>query len=217
MVNKKGVNFFGNKVARRKGGSSTNHAVVSVDLFRTNLPYRALVLSMVQVYKKTCLLALLKYSCGSYSYVLAPAGLEVGSFIKTIFKPTEFSRKYQIGYLILLKYLAPHTIVFNLEIDALLGGKYAVAAGTYGIVLVVDFFTNQALLQLPTGKKIWVYAYCTGVLGRASNVDNNKKILGKAGMSRNYNLQPVVRGVAKNPVDHPHGGRTKTNSPEVTP
>jgi len=217
LKNSKGCGIFGQKVARFKGGSTTKHSIVKVDLQRTFLPHKALVLNFIKTYRKTCLIALIKYSTGSYSYIPTPYGIEVGSFLKTIFKPIEFSRKYMLGYLVLLKYLEPHTVVFNLEIKIPFGGRYALAGGTSAVVLVIDKFSNQVLVQLPTGTKIWIDAYCSAVLGRSSNIFNHKKVIGKAGMSANYNLRPIVRGVAKNPVDHPHGGRTKTNSPEVTP
>jgi large subunit ribosomal protein L2 len=74
-----------------------------------------------------------------------------------------------------------------------------------------------SFVQLPTKKTFWVSWYCVGTSGRASNIESNKQFLTKAGINRHKNIRPTVRGVAMNPVDHPHGGRCKTNSPEVTP
>lgn len=150
----KGVDLKGHLVARRKGGSPKTHAVVTIDYKRTTLPNLGLVLNLTKTFKKTCLLALIKYSTGSYSYILAPDGFEPGVFVKTVFRPLAFALKYRLGYLVLLKYLEPHTIVFNLEIKLNKGGKYCLAAGTSAILLVVDDFTNQALVQLPTGVKL---------------------------------------------------------------
>jgi ribosomal protein L2 len=112
------------------------------------------VVNFVKVYKRTCLVALIKYSCGSYSYILTPYGVDVGMYVKTVFKPVEFTLKYQLGYLVLLKYLNPHTILFNLEYKVGDGGKYALAGGVSALVLVTDEFTNQVLIQLPTEHKI---------------------------------------------------------------
>lgn len=162
-------------------------------------------------------MALVKYSTGSYSYILAPYGLQPGFFIKTLIRPINFSLGYKLGFTVLLKYLLPHTILFNIEILELKGAKYCRAGGTFAELLVVDDFNGTALLQLPTGLRIWVNCYCFAVIGRASNIYNSTSSLGKAGLNRNCNLRPRVRGVAMNPVDHPHGGRTKTNSPELTP
>lgn len=191
--------------------------MITVNYTRTHLCGKALIIHLVKAYRKSCLIALVKFATGSYSYILSPFGLNPGFFVKTVFKPINFSVAYKLGYLLLLKYLNPNDIVFNLEVSLLKGGKYCRAGGTYAEVLVIDEFTNLVLVKLPTGHKIWVDAYCTAVLGRASNVFNSLVVLGKAGLGRNINLRPRVRGVAMNPVDHPHGGRTKTNSPEVTP
>lgn len=213
----KGVDLKGHLVARRKGGTPRKHSIITIDYKRVNLPNLGLVINLVKSFKKTCLIALVKYSTGSFSYILAPDGFEPGVFVKTVFRPMAFALKYRLGYMVLLKYLEPHTLIFNLETKVNKGGKYCLAAGTSAILLVVDEFSNQALIQLPTGTKLWVNVHCTAVLGRASNPHQFTSILGKAGLSCRLNLRPVVRGVAKNPVDHPHGGRTKTNCPEVTP
>lgn len=211
------MDIYKHRVARRKGGSNTKHSVVVVDKNRTHSFQKSIILNFVKLYKKTCVAALIKYPSGSYSYVLSAFGLEAGMFLKTIFVPEIFSTKYAFGYLVLLKYLPPHTLVFNLEVKVPFGGVYSLAGGTSSIVLFSDTFTNQVLTQLPSGEKILINAYCSGVLGRASNLENNLSTVGKAGLNRNYNLRPTVRGVAKNPVDHPHGGRSKTNKPEKTP
>lgn len=130
------------------------HQIVLLDSSRTHLNNKALVLHFIRGYKKTCLISLVKYSTGSYSYILSPYGLEMGDYVKTIFRPFEFSTTYALGYVVLLKYLAPHTVVFNVEVDLLKGGKYAIAGGVFSLILVVDEFANQVLVQLPTGKKI---------------------------------------------------------------
>jgi large subunit ribosomal protein L2 len=190
---------------------------VAIDTFRNFLYNKALVLHLIKAYKKTCLVALIKYSTGSYSYILAPEGLQPGFFLKTLIKPLNCSLGYKLGFAVLLKYLTPHTIVYNIEIKELSGGKYVRAGGSVSEFLSIDEFSKLALLQLPTGLRIWVSYYCLVNMGRPSNSTNLLKSLGKAGLNRNYNIRPSVRGVAMNPVDHPHGGRTKTNSPELTP
>jgi large subunit ribosomal protein L2 len=113
-----------------------------------------LVLNLNKTYRRSCLIALIKYSCGSYSYILSPHGLQPGFFVKTLFKPFNFSIFYALGYTLLLKYLTPNTVVFNIEIELYKGGKYCKAAGTFGEVLVIDDFINLVLIKLPTGSKI---------------------------------------------------------------
>lgn len=217
LVNAKGVNNNGSKVARWKGGSSTKNSIISIDFCRISTSTNALVLNLVKAYRRSCLVAFIKYSSGSYAYVLSPYGLQAGFFVKTLFKPFNFSLAYGLGYMLLLKYLTPNTIVFNIEITLYKGGEYCKAAGTFGEILVIDDFVDLVLIKLPTGAKIWVHSYCCAVLGRASNIFNHNSVVGKAGLNRNINIKSIVRGVAMNAVDHPHGGRSKTNSPEMTP
>jgi large subunit ribosomal protein L2 len=94
---------------------------------------------------------------------------------------------------------------------------YAKAAGTFCKIRYKvqsgDFF----VLSLPSGfkKKLPLDSYV--FLGRNSNILHQKSYIGNAGLSRKRGIRPTVRGVAMNPVDHPHGGRTKTNQPEVSP
>jgi large subunit ribosomal protein L2 len=83
--------------------------------------------------------------------------------------------------------------------------------------LEINKTKNLILIEFPTKLKKWVYGYKLATLGRASNIFHKQEIFGKAGYYRLLNNRPTVRGVAMNPVDHPHGGRTKTSSPEVTP
>lgn len=123
----------------------------------------------------------------------------------------------KIGYTTVLKYLQNHSIFFNLVLNFNKGGQYAKAAGTFCLMIQLNFEKKLAFIQLPTKKTLWVSWYCVGTLGRCSNVDSKKQFLTKAGYNRHKNIRPTVRGVAMNPVDHPHGGRAKTNSPEVTP
>jgi len=72
-------------------------------------------------------------------------------------------------------------------------------------------------IELPSKKYKIISSFCMVTLGRASNMLHNKEFFSKAGFSRNLNFKSKVRGIAMNPVDHPHGGRTKSNSPELTP
>lgn len=73
------------------------------------------------------------------------------------------------------------------------------------------------MLSLPSGKEQRVPLTAVAVLGRNSNIKHKREIVGKAGANRASGIRPTVRGVAMNPVDHPHGGRTKTSQPEVSP
>jgi large subunit ribosomal protein L2 len=97
------------------------------------------------------------------------------------------------------------------------GSKYSRSAGTFCKIISMNFDKDLVKVQLPTGIIKIISMYCLVTLGRASNFYHKKEFFTKAGFYRNLGFRPSVRGVAMNPVDHPHGGRTKTNSPELTP
>ena len=177
----------------------------------------ALCISIEKDSIRTAFLALIKYSNGTYSYILASSSLKVGNFVFSSLKSQSFSYRYKTGCNIVLKYSHYTYLLFNLQINLLKGGQYARSGGTFIKVISVNFTKNTALVLLPTGLNKKISIFCKATLGRASNVEHNREFFVKAGYSRNKGIRPSVRGVAMNPVDHPHGGRTKTSSPEYTP
>ena len=195
----------------------TKHIFYTTDKFRVWSNFMGLVINISKDVHKTCFLALIKFYNGSFSYILAADGLLPGMFIRTILRPQRLSLGYKIGYAVILKYLLPNDIFFNIEILPNKGSIYAKSAGTFCNLLNNDFTRDLSLITLPTGEKIKISFYCFVSLGRASNIQHFKTVIGRAGINRLYGKKPSVRGVAMNPVDHPHGGRTKSNSPELTP
>lgn len=97
------------------------------------------------------------------------------------------------------------------------GGKYAKSAGTYCAIVRENKEKLIHFIKLPTGRGLYVSSYCVVTLGKCSNPLFYKSFFVKAGTSRIRGIRPTVRGVAMNPIDHPHGGRTKMSTPEVTP
>jgi len=116
---------------------------------------------------------------------------------------------------VLLLFVKKFTIFHNLVERG--KSKYAKANGTFCQVL--DVFSDLKLIKvkLPSNSVKLIKAVSFATLGRCANVQHNKEVLGKAGTLLYRGIKPKVRGVAMNPVDHPHGGRTKTNKPEVSP
>jgi len=163
------------------------------------------------------LISLVKFSFGAYSYTITPHGCFPGDSFLTIFNNYIYLYIVNKGSTTILKYFSNHQIFFNFVLNFERGSQYAKAAGTYCVMVQFNIEKKIALVQLPTRKSLWVSWYCVGTLGRSANIDSKKQFLTKAGTSRHKNIRPTVRGVAMNPVDHPHGGRSKTNSPEVTP
>lgn len=150
-------------------------------------------------------------------YNVLPLGLRLGSVMVTIASKSLKFLKLNLGTTTCLMLLAPLTLVFNLTSFKTTKIQYAKAAGVFCQIVEIDEEKNLVLVELPTKLKKWMNWLSTAITGRASNALVNQEVYGKAGYRRLLGVRPTVRGVAMNPVDHPHGGRTKTSSPEVTP
>ena len=112
------------------------------------------------------------------------------------------------------------SIIHNIEIYPGQGGKLVRAAGTFAQLVQKFENLNQSMIRLPSGRKLLLNSQCRATIGIVSNVTHNTRKLRKAGQSRWLGRLPVVRGVAMNPIDHPHGGgegRTKGGRPSVSP
>jgi len=144
-------------------------------------------------------IALLQYNDGSKKYIIAPRSLRVGMDVSSgIDVPIE------IGNAMPMEYIPLGSIIHNVELTLGKGGQIARAAGTYAQLIAKegDFVT----LKLPSNEVRLVNKRCYATLGQVGNVDSINVTLGKAGRSRWLGKKPKVRGVVKNPIDHPHGG-----------
>ena len=158
-------------------------------------------------------IALIKYEDGELSYILAPQRLAVGDKVvageRVDVKP---------GNAMPMRNIPVGTIIHNVEMKEGKGGQLARAAGTY--VQLVGRDAGYALLRLASGEVRMVRADCMATIGAVSNPDNQNVSIGKAGRNRWLGKKPSVRGVAMNPIDHPHGGgegRTSGGRHPVTP
>ena len=162
---------------------------------------------------RTAFIALVKYPDEELAYILAPQRLAVGDKVlaakKTDVKP---------GNAMELGQMPVGTIVHNVEMKPMKGGQIARSAGTY--VQVVGRDKGMVMVRLNSGEQRYIRSDCMATVGAVSNPDNQNQNLGKAGRSRWMGIRPLTRGVAKNPVDHPHGGgegRTSGGRHPVTP
>lgn len=121
-----------------------------------------------------------------------------------------------LGFRVYLKMLKSNMIFFDLGLFNK-NAVYIKSPGTFSQVLNISRELNLILIKLPSGKKKYVNINYLCTLGRNNNIFHKFLVVGKAGLKRNLGKNITVRGVAMNPVDHPHGGRTKTNKPEVSP
>ena len=162
---------------------------------------------------RSAFIALIKYSDGELNYIRAPqrlkAGDEVVSGDKVDIKP---------GNAMPLANMPVGTIVHNVEMKKGRGGQLARSAGTYAQLVGKD--TGYAQIKLSSGEVRMVPSQCFATIGAVSNPDNQNIVIGKAGRQRWLGRRPHVRGVAMNPVDHPHGGgegKTSGGRHPVTP
>ena len=195
----------------RGGGHKRTYRMV--DFKRTKRGVAATVERLEYDPNRTAFIALIKYDDGELSYILAPQRLASGDKViadeKVDVKP---------GNAMPLANVPIGTIVHNVEMKQGKGGQIARAAGAY--VQLVGRDSGYAILRLNSGETRMVPAACMATVGAVSNPDNANVSLSKAGRSRWKGRKPVVRGVAMNPIDHPHGGgegRTSGGRHPVTP
>ena len=144
-------------------------------------------------------IALLHYKDGSKKYIVCPRSLKVGTNIYS-----GNSVPIEVGNAMPLEYVPLGSIVHNVELTLGKGGQIARAAGTYAQLIAKE--GNFVTLKLPSNEVRLVNKKCYATLGQVGNVDSINITLGKAGRSRWLGKKPKVRGVVKNPIDHPHGG-----------
>ena len=149
---------------------------------------------------RTAFIALLKYEDGTLSYILAPQRLNEGDQVVTGTAGVDVKP----GNCMPLGNMPVGTIIHNVEMKPGKGGQIARSAGAYAQLVGRD--RSMALLRLKSGETRMVSSECRATVGAVSNQDHMNTNDGKAGRSRWRGRRPVVRGVAMNPVDHPHGG-----------
>jgi large subunit ribosomal protein L2 len=150
---------------------------------------------------------------GEKRYILAPLNLNVGD---TIIASAEADIKP--GNALPLKAIPLGTIIHNIELKLGKGGQLARSAGTFAQLMAKE--GKYAQVKLPSGEVRMVLQDCQATIGQVGNLDHENVCIGKAGRSRWLGKRPKVRGVAMNPVDHPHGGgegRTSGGRHPVTP
>lgn len=212
LISKGGRNNHGRVTARRRGGGH-KRTYRKIDFKRRKFDVPAKVERLEYDPNRTAYIALLTYEDGEQSYILAPQRVNVGDTVvsgeKADIKP---------GNAMPLSNVPIGTIIHNVELKAGKGGQIARSAGTY--VQLVGRDQGYALLRLNSGEQRMVRAECMATIGAVSNPDHGNIKLGKAGRKRWLGKRPQVRGVAMNPVDHPHGGgegRTSGGRHPVSP
>ncbi len=199
----------GRITSRRKGGAH-KAAYRLIDFKRSKRDVAAVVERLEYDPNRTAFIALIKYADGDLSYILAPQRLAVGDSViagaAVDVKP---------GNAMPLGAIPVGTIVHNIETKPGAGGSLSRAAGTYAMVAGRD--QGFVLIKLKSGETRMVNATCMASVGAVSNPDHVNEVIGKAGRNRWKGFRPVSRGIARNPVDHPNGGRTNGGKHWATP
>ena len=148
---------------------------------------------------RTARIALLHYADGEKRYILAPLGVAVGDVLVS-----GESVDIRPGNTLPIKSIPLGTVIHNVESQPASGAKMIRSAGSFGQLMAKE--GGYAQVRMPSGEVREVQLECKATIGQLSNVESSAVRVGKAGKSRWLGIRPTVRGLAMNPVDHPHGG-----------
>ena len=193
-----GRNNNGRITTRHIGGGHKQHYRI-IDFRRTKDNIPATVERIEYDPNRTAHIALLKYADGERRYIIAAKKQAVGDTVMS-----GETSPIRPGNCLPLKNIPVGTVIHNIELKIGKGAQMARSAGASVQLLGRDGI--YAILRMRSGETRRVHVNCRAVIGEVSNTENNLKSLGKAGASRWRGIRPSVRGVAMNPVDHPHGG-----------
>ncbi len=212
LASKGGRNNGGRITARRRGGRH-KRLYRKIDFKRQKFDVPAEIVRLEYDPNRSAFIALLRYEDGEESYIVAPQRVAPGDILVA-------GRSVDVrpGNAMLMENIPVGTIVHNIEMRPGKGAQIARAAGTYAQLVGKD--SGYAQLRLASGEARMVPAACMATVGAVSNADNQNIKKAKAGRNRWLGHRPSVRGVAMNPVDHPHGGgegRSSGGRHPVTP
>lgn len=193
-----GRNAQGRITSRHRGGGhKRKYRIIDFKRDKDGIP--AKVAAIEYDPNRTARIALLHYVDGEKRYILAPVGLNVGDIVESgpqaDIKP---------GNALPLENIPVGTLVHNIELQPGKGGQLVRSAGA--AAQLMGKTGSYATLRLPSGEFRMVLLRCRATIGQVGNVEHENIVIGKAGRSRYLGIRPHVRGVAMNPVDHPHGG-----------
>ena len=207
-----GRNNAGRITARRRGGGHKRSYRI-IDFKRRKWDMAATVERLEYDPNRTAFIALIKYEDGELAYIIAPQRLGVGDKViageKVDVKP---------GCAMPLRSVPIGSIIHNIEMKPGKGGQIARSAGAFAQIVGRD--QTYAIIRLGSGEQRLIHGDCMATIGAVSNPDQSNIKLAKAGRNRWMGKRPSVRGVAMNPVDHPHGGgegKTSGGRHPVTP
>ncbi|MBP1599872.1 MAG: ribosomal protein [Acidobacteria bacterium] len=185
------------QVRHRGGGHKKLYRVIDFRRDKRDIPAKVAALEYDP--NRSARIALLAYADGEKRYILAPNGLTVGATVLA-----GEGADILVGNALPLKNIPLGTMVHNIELKKGKGGQMARAAGVAAQLLAKE--AGYAQLKMPSGETRMVHLDCYATVGQVGNLDHENIHIGKAGRTRWLGRRPTVRGVAMNPIDHPHGG-----------
>jgi large subunit ribosomal protein L2 len=195
-----GRNSYGRITSRHRGGGHKRMLRV-IDFKRDIIDVPAKVIAIEYDPNRSCRIALIEYPTKERRYVLAAVGLEVG---QTIISTNQKDVEIQTGNCLLLRNIPSGTLIHNLELNKGHGGQIVRSAGSSAQIMAKE--GDHAHIKLPSGEVRLVSLDCHATIGQVGNVEHEALYLGKAGRNIWLGKKPQSRGLAMNPVDHPHGG-----------
>ena len=193
-----GRNAKGHLTVRHRGGAHKRKYRI-VDFRRDKDGIEAKVAAIEYDPNRSARIARLHYRDGEKAYILAPVGLAVGATVVA-----SANADILVGNCLPLINIPVGSVIHNVELKPGGGGQMARGAGAAAQLVAKE--GNYAQLRLPSGETRMVHILCRATIGQVGNVDHENVAIGKAGRKRWMGWRPTVRGVAMNPVDHPHGG-----------
>jgi large subunit ribosomal protein L2 len=207
-----GRNNNGHITVRHKGGGiRRQYRIIDFKRRKDDIPARVAAIEYDP--NRSARIALLNYRDGEKRYILAPAGLRIGDLVESGERAD-----IKAGNALPLRAVPLGTVIHNIELRPGEGGKLVRSAG--GSAQLMAREGEYAQVRMPSGEVRKILVTCRATIGQLGNVDHENEIVGKAGRQRHRGKRPSVRGVAMNPVDHPHGGgeaRSTSGRPPTTP
>jgi large subunit ribosomal protein L2 len=198
-------------VRLRGGGTRKIYRIIDFKRSKDGVP--AKVATIEYDPNRSCRIALLHYRDGEKRYILAPLGLRVGESVES--GP---AADIKIGNALPIKNIPVGTVIHNVELRPGEGAKLVRSAGVSAQLMAKENEYSQ--VRMPSGEVRRIHINCRATIGQLGNIEHENQVIGKAGRQRHLGKRPSVRGIAMNPVDHPHGGgeaRSTSGRPPTTP
>ena len=194
-----GRNHHGRITSRRRGGGHKRRYRI-IDFKRNKFDIPATVQTIEYDPNRSPRIALLQYEDGEKRYIISPEGLKVGDTVIS----SENAVAFKTGNAMPLGVMPDGMLIHNIELKQGKGAQMARSAGAYARIMASE--SGMITLKLPSGEMRMISGKCFATIGTVGNKSHENIKIGKAGRSRWMGRRPKVRGVAMNPVDHPHGG-----------